>query len=493
MQTSQSILSTQRHLEQERDEALKALSESESRFRALTEFSPLGIYQTDCAGNYSYSNSRWQEIFWLPEDTTSRADWNRIIHPDDRESVLEEWQRSIQISAEITLDFRILNPADESRHIRILSRPMITGEQKAVGFVAVAEDITTRKQTEEKLQQMLEEAADSHARVQLQALLLKKQNEDLEFAQAKAEVANKSKSEFLANMSHEIRTPLTAILGFADILSDSCDGDISVEETRDCIDTIKRNGVHLLSLINDILDISKIEAGKLFVENITVNPVSIVNEVIELMQVKAQANRVNLKVRLIAPLPPSIKSDPLRLRQILVNIVGNAIKFTENGHVTVRVERDALEPATLVFSVIDDGIGMSDEQMTRLFLAFEQADTSTTRKFGGSGLGLRISQRLAEMLNGSITVQSELGAGSVFTLILNGEAQKKEPRKSPVVFSELIDSSTGGKEPVNSLQGVRVLLAEDNPDNPGNQPVVALCLRMVGAEVSVVNDGAMDH
>ncbi len=240
-------------------------------------------------------------------------------------------------------------------------------------------------------------------------------------AQAKqaADAANLSKSEFLANMSHEIRTPMTAILGFADLLLE--DGDVTKNPERriDAARTIQRNGDHLLSIINDILDLSKIESGKLTFDFLDCSPQTIVEDVVSLMRVRSNAKGIALQFSYETQLPRTINSDPTRLRQILVNLVGNAIKFTEVGGVKLIVRLVGGETPRLEFDVVDTGTGVSAEQQANLFQPFSQADTSTTRKFGGTGLGLAISKRLSELLGGDVSIiESIPGVGSRFRLTI---------------------------------------------------------------------------
>jgi len=226
-----------------------------------------------------------------------------------------------------------------------------------------------------------------------------------------AEAANASKSEFLANMSHEIRTPMAAILGYADLL----DRSIEDPDDRSCVAVIRNNGKFLLEIINDILDLSRIEAGKVEVELRRFPADALITEVRSLMAVPAREKRLPLSVDFAGKIPETIESDPTRLRQILINLVGNAIKFTEAGEVRIHVSWLS-EEERMRFDVVDTGVGLTAEQQARLFQPFHQADTSVTRRYGGSGLGLAISRRLASMLGGEITVESELGKGSTFSL-----------------------------------------------------------------------------
>jgi signal transduction histidine kinase/ActR/RegA family two-component response regulator len=289
-----------------------------------------------------------------------------------------------------------------------------------------------------------------------------------------------ARSEFLANMSHEIRTPMTAILGYADLLMH--EKLLSEDEKRGHIYTIKRNGEHLLGLINDVLDLSKIEAGKMEVEHIACKPVDIVHDVCSLLALKARDKHLELKTEFAFPLPATISSDPLRLRQILVNLAGNAIKFTKQGSVTIRVTHDAAH-ARLTFDVIDTGVGMSPQQLAKLFGAYAQADSSTAREFGGTGLGLNISKHLAQLLGGDVVVTSEQGKGSVFSVsVATGDLVNVLMLTSLAAPSQ---EQTGAVASATRL-ACRVLLAEDSPDN---QRLVSFLLRKVGATVELAENG----
>lgn len=321
---------------------------------------------------------------------------------------------------------------------------------------------------------------------------------DLELAKLQAEDASRSKSEFLANMSHEIRTPMTAILGFADLLDEFGNRDAAPRERLEYIATIRRNGVHLLSIINDILDLSKIEAGKMTVEAVPTEINGIVHDVLSLMAVKATAKQLKLAAEFATRIPQQVYSDPVRLRQILMNLVGNAIKFTERGGVKLIVSHGSDKVGSLQFAVVDTGIGLRPDQIERLFGTFAQADASTTRKFGGTGLGLHISKRLAQMLGGDITVSSVPGAGSTFTVtikaeICEGASALLEPGPAQVVADQPPHANADSKSSLaQPLVGVRILLAEDGPDNVR---LIALYLRKAGAEVRVAENGklAVEH
>jgi PAS domain S-box-containing protein len=319
---------------------------------------------------------------------------------------------------------------------------------------------------------------------------LESANKSLEEYNRLANSAVRAKSEFLANMSHEIRTPMTAILGFADLLLEDTDVDHAPSARVEAIRTIQRNGQHLLGLINDILDLSKIEAGKVEIERVTCSPVHILRDVIALMRVRADAKGLPVTIEYASSIPEWIQNDPLRIRQIIINLIGNAIKFTETGSVRVVAHlKERMEAAPLLqVDIIDTGIGLTEEQISRLFVPFSQADSSTTRKYGGTGLGLTISKRLAELLGGDILIKSTPGRGSTFSVTFATGELEGVRLLDPSAARGLPNSQEAAipSTQVTTLQH-RVLLAEDGPDN---QRIVTFILKKAGAHVTLVENGA---
>ncbi|WP_141733243.1 hybrid sensor histidine kinase/response regulator [Oligoflexus tunisiensis] len=312
------------------------------------------------------------------------------------------------------------------------------------------------------------------------AQLLQQREKDLkehltqaQTARAEAENANQAKSEFLANMSHELRTPLGVVLGFAELLAIQ---ENTPAEREHCLEILQRNGQHLLRLINDILDLSKVEASKLTVENVDFSLPDLISEVIAEFKPQAMEKGIDLTVTSDGPIPEVVNSDPLRLRQIIYNILGNAIKFTEKGQVRLHMIANGRD---FKLVIQDSGIGLSAEQQQRLFSPFTQADGSHTRKYGGTGLGLALSKKIAQLLGGDVQLlQSSPGLGSTFQIQIKVETSDRTKLTSRFVEPK--------PQAVQSIAGVKALLAEDSPDNV---TLIVAHLKRAGVQVDVVENG----
>ncbi|NUQ62989.1 MAG: CHASE domain-containing protein [Pirellulales bacterium] len=448
------------------------LRKTEERYRNLFHESLQGIALADAeSGEILDCNKALADMLGRSiEELVGQH--QRILHPGAEGEMSQTFQEHRNTANGKVLESQLITKAGEIRDVEIKAHTLqLHGKAVLQGFFT---DISERKRIE---RQQAEYTA-----------ALEKNNRVMEELCRAAEAATRAKSEFLANMSHEIRTPMTAILGFADVLLGEA-GDNAPPHRVEAIRTIQRNGDHLLRLINDILDLSKIEAGKLDIERITCSPAQVLSDVVSLMRVRADAKGLPLALEYDGAVPETIQSDPLRLRQILVNLVGNAVKFTEKGRVRVvaRLLRSAAGTTMLQVDVVDTGIGMSRQQIAELFRPFHQADSSTTRKFGGTGLGLTISKRLAEMLGGDLAARSELGKGSTFCVTvatgdLEGVRFVAGPQAAPVQSRQA--GSPQGVPPFSA--GCRVLFAEDGIDN---QRLIAFLLTRAGAKVTLAENG----
>ena len=354
----------------------------------------------------------------------------------------------------------------------------------------------TRRQVERHVSHLLAEhdtlkaahAEAISAAINAQEKQLREERERLAAEQqcAATAAANRAKSQFLANMSHEIRTPLTAILGFSELLRSGADGGSEVDR-RDYLDNIYQSANHLLELLNDILDLSKIEAGRMSLETVTSSPHEIVSSILSVMRVRAREKGLTLAVEWPNGLPETIQTDPLRLKQLLMNLVGNALKFTTHGGVRLVCHLLPEGPLPrMAFEVIDTGVGIAPDKLESIFDAFVQADNSVTRQFGGTGLGLAISRRIARALGGDVAVQSEPGRGSRFTATvaigaLTGVAIHAGPPSDAVRHEPRVST----RHPL-TLCNKHVLLVEDGTTN---RKLISLILRRAGMTVATAENG----
>ncbi|HEY6193535.1 MAG TPA: response regulator [Candidatus Eisenbacteria bacterium] len=365
------------------------LNESEERFRSLSASSPIGIFENDVEGRCVYTNARWRAISGLSSEESLGTGWSRAIDPEDRVSVLAEWQRTVGSGGEFSREFRIRTPEQVLRWIHSRAAPIHSAEGSTRGYVGTVEDVTEQKRVEADLVQA-REAALAAARL---------------------------KSEFMANMSHEIRTPMTSIIGMTELALDT---ELSADQ-RTFLAAVKNSADALLSLLNDILDFSKIEAGKLELETIPFSLRECLGSAVKAMAVRAYQRGLEMPVDIAADVPDRLIGDPTRLRQVILNLLGNAIKFTAQGEVVLRVVAESESDAgvALRFSVEDTGIGIPEPMQKFIFESFTQADGSTTRRHGGTGLGLTICRQLVTLMGGEIGVQSAPNHGSTFTFTVS--------------------------------------------------------------------------
>ncbi len=436
-----------------RREAEARILETTQRLAIATQAARMGIWDWNVETDDLVWDDTMFELYGVERASFDGrfASWGRVVHPDDLEAGVAQVQRALAENAPFDIAFRVVRPSDGSVHfMRGIGRVLRDERGRAVRMVGVNWD-----ETEDKLVQ-----------------------QQLRAAKEAAEAADRAKSEFLAMMSHEIRTPMNAVVGFTSLLRRSAlDG-----EQREFVEMIESSCETLLALINDILDFSRIESGRLEFEPAAVSPRALVREVVEQFRPRARERQLELAVALDDDVPERIVSDPVRVRQVLFNLVGNATKFTEDGSVTVHVGQDA-EPGGIVVTVLDTGIGIGPEQLDRLFRPFTQGDSSTSRRFGGSGLGLAISKRLAEALGGRIEVESRIGEGSVFRVVLPAVM----PGADPAILDEgTAEDATSGPAGTGPIAPGAVLVVEDHPVN---RRLVGAMLERLGIEADFAENG----
>ncbi|MDB5310908.1 MAG: domain S-box protein [Gemmataceae bacterium] len=409
----------------DRKGAEEALRESEERFRGTFENAAVGITHTDAAGRLLRVNEKFCAIVGYPREELLHRTVQDITHPDDLAASIEIFTALMRgESPGFGLEKRYLRKDGSLVWVELFVSLQRDAAGKPAYAIAMLQDISERKRLEGELRQ----------------------------AKAAAEAANRAKDEFLANVSHEIRTPMNAILGMTELALDTP----LAADQRQCLSTVKSAADNLLGVINDLLDFSKIEAGKLELDPAAFSLRAAVGDTLRALAVRAHKNGLELIYHVQPDVPDALVGDAGRLRQVLLNLVGNAIKFTAAGEVVVRAEV-AADPAPggevgLRFTIRDTGIGIPRDQQERIFRAFEQEDTSTTRKYGGTGLGLTIAARLVALMGGQITVESEPGRGSTFAVTARFGRQPHPPEQVAV-------------RPPVLLHNLPVLIVDDNTTN----------------------------
>ncbi len=455
-ETEQRTRSINEELEKRVQERTLALQAREAQLRTITNAVPILIAQVDENEKFLFANDSFCSWFQTIQSAIRNLTFKDILG--------EEQYRANKVHIDKALIGNIATyernsqSGDRQAILNITFVPEFDDNNRIKGFIVVAADVTKYKEIETQLKNAKEEA----------------------------EVANETKSAFLANMSHEIRTPLGAVIGFSELLLEDT---MSASEKQNAHEVIKRNGQLLSTIINDILDLSKVEAGKLEIERVDVQLQELLNEIIALLNLEAGGKGIKLTVTMEGTVPNVLKTDPTRLRQILFNVVGNAIKFTEKGSVSLIVKLDSSDISKLQFIVKDTGTGIGPDQAARLFSPFTQADVTTTRRFGGTGLGLVLSRKLAQALGGNVILEeSHLGRGSTFVIRIDHGQPKENLSKNlnaaQATNSKLMDPPSYSNATV--LSGLKVLIVDDSPDNLG---LIRRILNLAGAKVETANNG----
>jgi len=464
----------------ERNQAKEALQKSEELNRAIIDTSKDWIWSTNLEGKHIYSNPVVEEILGYTKDEIINIQYFNLIVEEDRVRVEKLFSEAIEKKQGWNnIVIRWYHKNDGFRYLESNAVPYFDKQGQLVGFQGVDRDITQRRATELELKQyhhnlelMVQERTDE----------LNQTNHHLKLAIQEAKAANKSKSEFVANMSHEIRTPMNAIIGMSHLAMKN----ILDNKQRSYIEKIQLSAENLLGIINDILDFSKIEAGKIDIEETPFILNDTINHMISMLRFKADEKNIQVLCHIDEQVPKNLIGDPLRLGQVLINLGNNAVKFCEHGSIVncqVAVQEENELEAVLHFFVEDEGIGISEEQQQKLFQAFTQADASTTRKFGGSGLGLIISKKITHLMGGEIWLDSEEGVGSIFHFTARLKKQQGD-----IVQAAPSEQITGDdvNNAIEMLKGSKILSVDDQEFN---QEIIQEFLGIEGIHVKRAYNG----
>ncbi len=460
-------------------EARAAITSRDILLKEAQEIAHLGSWERNVEGTQVSLSEEMYNIYEIDKNKTITArDLSGHSDEKNRQKIRKELQNAIANKTSFNFDHVLQFPNGRRKYVQTRGQVFLDEQGEVTKIVGTTQDITDRKKIEKEL---LQTQAELESRVRErtadleQALIREKK------AKEDAENATKAKTGFLANMSHEIRTPMNAILGFADLLS----SEPLNEEQEELLARIHANGTLLLRIIDDILDLSKFEAGKMPIEKSLLSYTELVDEVASSLSMMAQKKGISIEVERLGDIPPSIYSDPVRLRQILVNLLGNAVKFSEKGPIKIRIKSDSADGKIRIATEVQDfGIGISEEGQQQIFQAFGQADNSIIRKFGGTGLGLVLSRHFARALGGNLSLlESKEGVGStfIFTIVSSAEEEATETKRrktqAPKAPATLQDFAG---------QTIHVLLVEDTPDN---QLLIRRYLKSDNFKVSCANDG----
>ena len=406
----------------QRQKAYEALAGSEEKHRTIIENIEDGYFEMDRNGQFAIFNDSFRKITGYAAEQLQRLDYRRLLTPAETEKVLGAFDKVNRTQQAIKdLGFVIVRKDGARRWVETSLSPITGASGETVGYRGILRDVTRRRQADALKQEKMA-----------------------------AETASRSKSEFLANMSHEIRTPLNAIIGLVELLLDSS----LTREQREDLKVVQSAAYALLSVINDILDFSKIEAGKLELERSPFNLRDFLGEALKILAVKAHEKHLELAYRVAPDVPDRLVGDPHRFRQVLLNLIGNALKFTDSGEIIVFARCRSRDGDRLMLHVAvqDTGVGIAAGKQVLIFEAFRQADGSTSRKYGGTGLGLAVSAQLVNLMGGQIGVKSVLGKGSIFHFTVAFDVDAKKTAGAEV--SDEID-----------LSGLRILVVDDNATN----------------------------
>ncbi len=373
----------------EREKLLSALGKSETRYRMLAESAPVGVFECDGNGSWLYTNPRWEVISGLSVQESLGHGWQRVLHPADQDWILREFCCADRPEVAEWV-CRILHPSGKTVWVRVLRKEVACEEPKETHFVGTISDITAQKEAERHLHR----------------------------AKEAAEEANQAKGRFLQVVSHEIRTPMTVFMGMVDL---AMSGPLN-DQQRSYLQASQSAADTLLALIEDILLYSELESGRLAIERVPFDLPACVQEALQPIAAEAARRGIGFYLNMAANVPQTITGDPQRLRQVLKNLAGNAVRFTRDGEVKVQVNAcTGCLPKFrhgIRFAVYDTGCGIPEDKLDRLFQAFGQLDASTTRRHGGTGLGLALSKEIVQAMQGKIEVESRIGKGSVFSFTI---------------------------------------------------------------------------
>ncbi len=441
--------------------AKQALQESDERFRNVTNSAPVLIWMTDKNNKCIFFNKPWLEFRGRLIDEEVGNGWKYGIHPEDKFKFNEIHNKSIVNRSPFKIQYRLQRYDGSYRWVLDHGVPRITKDGEFHGFIGSCIDITENIQTEIQLKEAIQRA---------------------EFLAETAEIANKAKSSFLAMMSHEIRTPMNAVIGFSEILKDTPLND----EQSSYLNQISVSGEQLISIINDILDYSKIESDKFELDHNTVDITRLTSDIISMMEVNIQGKDIKLSLEIEKLEVKRVYSDEVRINQILINLISNAIKFTPKGNIKLTLKSSILpenNQARLDFSIQDSGIGISKKKQHLLFQPFSQADISITHEFGGTGLGLAICKKLCNIMGGEISLESEEGKGTKFSFYIIVDPDEKSITRVPFPNKKSenkFDKNSGRK------CSKKILIVDDNIVN---QNVAMTLLDNLNYESTAVSNG----